>query len=81
MTLIAITIVVCVVLAVLGFVVPRLSRGAQGRVDRALTAAQREGSKAPGRMGRLLAKPLGTSRRAADRSAGAGRKARRKLPF
>jgi hypothetical protein len=70
---------VCLLLLVLGFLVPRLSRWPQRGVDRTLTAGQRTGSKAPGLLGRLLAKPFGTSRRAADRSAAAGRRARGKL--
>jgi hypothetical protein len=70
---------VCVLLLVLGFLVPRLSRWPQREVDRTLTAGQRTGSKAPGWLGRLLSKPFSTSRRAADRSAAAGRRARAKL--
>jgi hypothetical protein len=76
---IAIIVGVCVLLAVLAFLVPRLSRGPQRGVDRTLGAGQRAGSKAPGPLGRLLAKPFGSSRRATNRSASAGRGARRKL--
>ena len=70
---------VCVLLLVLGFLVPRLSRGPQRGVDKTLTAGQRAGGKAPGPLGRLFSKSFGTSRKAADKSASAGRKGRAKL--
>jgi Family of unknown function (DUF6411) len=76
---IAVIIGVCVLLLLLGFLLPRLSWGPQRGVDRTLTAGQRAGAKAPGRLGRLLAKPFSSSRRAADGSAATGRRARRKL--
>lgn len=76
---IVIIIGVCVLLLVLGFLVPRLSRGPQRGVDRTLSAGQGAARKAPGPLGRLLAKPFGSSRRAANRSASAGRRARGKI--
>ena len=79
--LIAAIIGVCVLLLILGFLVPRLSRGPQRGVDDTLSAGQRTGSKAPGPLGKLFSKPFGTSRKAADRSASAGRKGRGKAPF
>ena len=72
---------ICVLLLVLGFLVPRLSRGPQRGVDKTLTAGQAAGSKAPGPIGRLLQKPFSSSRKAADKSAAAGRRGRGKLPF
>jgi hypothetical protein len=77
-TIVAI-VVVCLVLGVLAFLAPRLSRHPQRGVDRTLRGAQRAGSKAPGLLGRLLSKQLGTSRRATNTSAALGRKGRRKL--
>ena len=77
--LIAAIIGVCILLLILGFLVPRLSRGPQRGVDKTLTRGQTTASKAPGPLGRLLAKPFGSSRRAADRSASAGRRARGKV--
>jgi hypothetical protein len=77
--LIALIIGVCLLLLVLGFLVPRLSRGPQRGVDRTLGAGQRAGARAPGPLGRLLAKPFRSSQRAADRSAATGRRARREL--
>ena len=78
--ILAAIIAVCVLLAVLGFLLPRLSIWPQRGVDRALGAGERAGGSAPGRLGRWLRKPFSTSRRAADRSAGGGRRARGKLP-
>jgi hypothetical protein len=74
-------VAVCLVLLVLGFLLPRLSRFPQRGVDRGLGAGQRAGGKAPGRLGRWLQKPFSTSQRAADKSAGAGRRGRSKLPL
>ena len=72
---------VCVVLLVLAFLVPRLSRGPQRGVDKSLGAGQRAGSKAPGPLGRLLQKPFASSRKATNKSASLGRRARDKLPL
>jgi hypothetical protein len=78
---IAIIIGVCVVLLVLAFVLPRLSSMPQRGVDRTLGVGQRAGGKAPGPVGRLISKGFGTSRRATNKSAATGRRARRKLPL
>jgi Family of unknown function (DUF6411) len=72
---------VCVLLIVLAFVVPRLSRGPQRGVDATLGVGQRAGGTAPGFLGRLLQKPFSSSRRATNRSANAGRRGRGKLPL
>jgi hypothetical protein len=77
----AIIIGICVLLLILGFLVPRLSRGPQRGVDRTLGVGQRAGGRAPGVFGRLFSKSFGTSRRATNKSASAGRSGRRKLPF
>jgi len=78
---IAIIVGVCVLLLILGFLVPRLSRGPQRGVDRTLGVGQRAGGKAPGPLGRLFSKSVGASRRASNKSASTGRQARRKLPL
>jgi Family of unknown function (DUF6411) len=78
---IVVIIGVCVLLLILGFLVPRLSRGPQRGIDRTLGVGQRAGGKAPGPIGRLFSKSFGTSRRAANRSASTGRKGRGKLPL
>jgi hypothetical protein len=77
----AVIVGICVVLLVLGFLVPRLSIWPQRGVDRTLTAGQRAGGKAPGPLGKLFSKGFGTSRKAADKSASTGRRARGKSPL
>jgi len=79
--LIGAIVAVCVLLLILGFLVPRLSRHPQRGVDRTLGAGQRGASHAPGPLGRLLQKPFRTSQKAADKSASAGRRGRAKAPF
>jgi len=78
---IAIIVGVCILLLILGFLVPRLSRGPQHGVDRTLGVGQRAGGKAPGIIGRLFSKSFGTSRKATNKSAAAGRRGRGKLPL
>jgi hypothetical protein len=80
MTILAI-VAVCVILLVLAFLVPRLSRGPQRGVDKTLGVGQRAGGKAPGLLGKLFSKSFGSSRKATNKSASSGRKARGKLPF
>ncbi len=79
--LIAGVIVLCIVLAILGFLLPRLSDHARRGADKGFSTGARAGSKAPGPIGRLLSKSFGTSQRAADKSHSAGKKARFKAPF
>jgi hypothetical protein len=78
---IGIIVAVCIVLLILGFLVPRLSRHPQRGVDRTLGAGQTAGGKAPGIIGRLFSKTFGTSRKATNRSAQTGRRGRGKLPL
>jgi hypothetical protein len=79
--LIAGVLALCVVLAVLAFVAPRLSRHPQRGASRAFGLGARGGSKAPGKLGRWLAKPFRTSQKAVNRSAEGGRRGRGKLPL
>jgi Family of unknown function (DUF6411) len=78
---IAALVAICLVLLALGFLLPRLSIWPQRGVDRTLGAGQRTGGKAPGIIGRLFSKGFGTSRRATNKSASAGRRGRDKLPL
>ena len=80
MTLAAI-VAICIVLLVLGFLLPRLSIWPQKGVDRTLGAGQQAGGKAPGFLGKLFSKGFGTSRRATNKSAATGRRGRGKLPL
>ena len=79
MTILAI-VAICIVLLVLGFLVPRLSIWPQRGVDKTLGAGQRAGGKAPGPLGKLFSKTFGTSRKATNKSASTGRRARGKTP-
>jgi hypothetical protein len=79
--LIGAIIIVCIILAILAFLVPRLSHHPQRGVDKTLSAGQRAGAKAPGRLGRLFQKPFSSSRKATNKSAAKGREARSKSPL
>jgi hypothetical protein len=78
---IGVIIAVCVLLLLLAFLAPRLSRKPQHGVDRALASGGNAASKAPGRLGRWLRKPFSSSERAADKSAALGRRGRHKMPL
>ena len=78
---IAAIVAVCIVLLILGFLLPRLSIWPQRGVDRTLGAGQRTGGKAPGPIGKLFSKSFGTSRKATNKSASTGRRARGKMPL
>ena len=78
---IAIIVAVCIVLLILAFLMPRLSNHPQRGVDRTLGVGQRAGGKAPGPIGKLFSKSFGTSRKATNKSASTGRRARGKLPL
>jgi hypothetical protein len=79
--MIALVAVICVVLLVLAFLVPALSRGPQKGVDKSLSVGQHAGGKAPGRLGKWAQKPFSSSRKATNKSAAAGRRGRGKLPM
>lgn len=71
---------ICVLLLLLAFLVPKLSSHPQRGVDRTLGVGQRAAGTAPGFLGRLFQKPFGSSRKATNKSASAGRRARGKMP-
>jgi Family of unknown function (DUF6411) len=79
--LIAAVVALCILLAILGFLLPRLSDHVRRGADKGFSTGARAGSKAPGPIGRLLSKSFGTSQRAADKSHSAGKKARSKSPL
>jgi len=79
--LIAGIIIVCVILFVLAFLVPRLSNGPQKGVDKTLGIGQSGAGKAPGKLGEWLQKPFSSSRKATNKSASKGREGRGKLPL
>jgi hypothetical protein len=71
----------CVVLLVLAFLFPRLSRGPQRGGDAALSVPQRGAGMAPGKLGRWFQKPFQSSRKAFNKSGSAGRRGRGKMPL
>ncbi len=77
---IVIIIGICVVLAILAFLLPRLSTYAQRGVDSTLGAGERTAGSAPGKLGEWLRKPFQTSRKAVNKSAQKGREGRAKTP-
>ena len=79
--LIGAIVAVCIVLLILGFLLPRLSHGPERGAHRAFGLGSRAGSKAPGPLGRLLSKPFSSGSKAAGRRASAGRRGRGKLPL
>ena len=78
--LIAAIAVVCVLLLVLGFLVPRFTAPQQAP-NKALGGGARGASKAPGPLGRWFSKPFHKSSKAANKSASKGREGRSKLPL
>jgi uncharacterized protein DUF6411 len=77
--LIAAVIVFCVILAVLAFLAPRLSRYFQRSGEKPMELGQRTAGKAPGKLGDWLRKPFSTGERAIQKSGSKGRKARSKV--
>jgi hypothetical protein len=79
--LIAGVIVLCIVILILAFLFPRLSRHPQRGSQRAIGLGGRGASKAPGPLGRWLSKPFSSSNKAVSKSGATGRKGRGKLPL
>ena len=79
--LIAGVIVFCVLLLVLAFLFPRLSRHPERGGHSVLNVGDRGASKAPGKFGEWLSKPFKSSKKAVSKSGSAGRKGRSKLPL
>jgi Family of unknown function (DUF6411) len=74
-------IALCVILLILAFLFPRLSRRPEHGTERVIGAGGRGASKAPGKLGKWLSKPFTTSNKAVSKSASTGRKGRSKMPF
>jgi Family of unknown function (DUF6411) len=79
--LIAAIIVFCVVLLILAFLAPRLSRHPERGGQKVLGFGSRGAGKAPGKLGRWLQKPFHSSSKAVSKSGSTGRKGRGKLPL
>jgi hypothetical protein len=71
----------CVVLLVLAFVFPRLSRHPQRGGQKAVGVGQRGAGMAPGKLGHWLSKPFNSAQKAIGKSGSAGRRGRGKMPL
>jgi hypothetical protein len=78
---IAIVIAFCILLLILAFLFPRLSRHPERGGRKVAGAPTKATGRAPGRLGEWLSKPFRTSQRAITKSGSTGRKGRGKLPF
>jgi hypothetical protein len=71
----------CVLLLILAFLFPRLSRHPERGGQKVVGTGGRAAGKAPGPAGRLLRKPFDQSSKAVSKSGSAGRKGRSKTPL
>jgi hypothetical protein len=78
---VAIIIAFCVLLLILAFLFPRLSRHPERGGQKAVGMGSRGAGMAPGRLGRWLQKPFSHSSKAISKSGSTGRKGRSKLPL
>jgi Family of unknown function (DUF6411) len=78
---IAIVIGICVVVLILAFVLPRLSRPVEHGAKKPFGIGQRAGSKAPGKAGQVAQKPFSSAKKAIGKSGSKGREGRAKAPF
>jgi hypothetical protein len=78
---IALVIAFCVLLLILAFLAPRLSRHPERGGQKVLGMGSRGAGKAPGPLGRWLRKPFQTSQKAVSKSGSAGRRGRSKMPL
>ena len=74
-------IALCIVLLILAFLFPRLSRHPEHGSERVIGAGGRGASKAPGKLGKWLSKPFTTSNKAVAKSASTGRRGRGNMPY
>jgi Family of unknown function (DUF6411) len=79
--LIAGVIAFCILLLILAFVAPRLSRHPERGGQKILGFGSRGAGKAPGKVGKVLQKPFQSSQKAVSKSGSSGRKGRGKLPL
>jgi hypothetical protein len=78
---IAAVVVFCIVLLILAFLAPRLSRHPERGGQKVLGVGSRGAGKAPGPLGRWLRKPFQTSQKAVSKSGETGRRGRSKMPL
>jgi Family of unknown function (DUF6411) len=78
---IAAVIAIAIVLCILAFLAPRLSRHPQRGVQKTYSKGGNTAGKAPGPIGRWLRKPFDSANKWTGRSAEAGRRGREKTPL
>jgi hypothetical protein len=78
---IAAVVAFCILLLILAFLAPRLSRHPERGGQKVLGMGGRGAGKAPGPIGRFARKPFDSSQKAVSKSGQAGRKGRSKLPL
>jgi type II secretory pathway pseudopilin PulG len=78
---IAIVVAICIVILILAFLAPRLSRYPQRGVQKTYSAGGNTAGKAPGRLGRWLRKPFDSANKWTGKSGSAGRRGRSKTPL
>jgi hypothetical protein len=78
---IAAVIAFCILILILAFLAPRLSRHPERGGQKVLGFGSRGASKAPGKLGRWFSKPFQTSQKAVSKSGSTGRKGRGKMPL
>lgn len=71
----------CILLLVLAFVFPKLSKHPENAGKGIMGLGSRGGSKAPGKLGTWLAKPFQSGSKAIGKSGSKGREGRGKLPL
>ena len=69
----------CVLILILAFLLPRLSRHPERGGQKILGTGGRAAGKAPGKLGQWLSKPFNTSSKAISKSGSAGRRGRAKV--
>ena len=78
---IAAVAVFCVLILILAFLFPRLSRGPERGGQKVIGAPTKATSKAPGKLGHWLSKPFSSGQKAVGKSGSAGRTGRDKMPL
>jgi hypothetical protein len=77
--LIGAIIVFCILLLILAFLFPRLSRYPERGGQKVVGTGGRAAGHAPGKLGRWFSKPFSTSSKAISKSGSAGRRGRAKV--
>ena len=79
--IIAGVIAFCILILILAFLAPRLSRHPERGGQKVLGFGSRGASKAPGKLGRWFSKTFQTSQKAVSKSGSTGRRGRDKMPL